>query len=148
MITLRDAAATDALGRALAAHILPGDVITLSGALGAGKTSLVRGILAALGLSEEAPSPSYAIVIPYDLPQTKLPVWHVDLYRLSSPDHVEELGLDDALADGALIIEWPERLGGLSWPNTLALTLNVAEDGQRHLTAKLPPSWKERWLFT
>jgi tRNA threonylcarbamoyladenosine biosynthesis protein TsaE len=145
-LDLPDAAATDAAGRALAGALRPGDVIALTGDLGAGKTSLARGLLSALGLAEEAPSPSYALVIPYDPPQTRLPVWHVDLYRLDDPEEAEELGLDDALIDGALIIEWPERLGWL-WPESLRLHISVPDAGPRRLTATLPPSWKERWPF-
>ena len=145
-LDLADAAATDAAGRALAPLLQPGDVIALSGDLGAGKTSLARGLLAALGLTEEAPSPSYAIVIPYDPPQVRLPVWHVDLYRLDDPEEAMELGLDDALLDGVLLIEWPERLGWL-WPDALRLHINVPEDGPRRLTATVPPSWKDRWPF-
>ena len=145
-LDLADAAATDAAGRALAPLLQPGDVIALSGDLGAGKTSLARGLLAALGLTEEAPSPSYAIVIPYDPPQVRLPVWHVDLYRLDDPEEAMELGLDDALLDGVLLIEWPERLGWL-WPAALRLHINVPEDGPRRLTATVPPSWKDRWPF-
>ena len=145
-LDLADAAATDAAGRAFAPLLLPGDVIALSGDLGAGKTSFARGLLAALGLTEEAPSPSYAIVIPYDPPQVRLPVWHVDLYRLDDPEEAMELGLDDALLDGVLLIEWPERLGWL-WPDTLRLHINVPADGPRRLTATVPPSWKDRWPF-
>jgi tRNA threonylcarbamoyladenosine biosynthesis protein TsaE len=145
---LRNAAETDAVGRAIAPLLRAGDVITLSGDLGVGKTSIARGILAALGLGEEAPSPSYSIVIPYDPPQTSLPIWHVDLYRLDDPVQVHELGLDDVLTDGALIIEWPERLGSMAWAETLELTLSVTPGDCRHLTAKLPPSWKDRWPFT
>lgn len=145
-LDLTDAAATDAAGRALAPLLQPGDVIALSGDLGAGKTSLARGLLAALGLTEEAPSPSYAIVIPYDPPQVRLPVWHVDLYRLDDPEEAMELGLDDALLDGVLLIEWPERLGWL-WPDALRLHINVPTDGPRRLTATVPPSWKDRWPF-
>lgn len=144
---LRDAAATDAFGRAVADVLAVGDVITLSGDLGAGKTSLARGLLAGLGLAEEAPSPSFAIVIAYGSPDVRLPVAHVDLYRLDGPDDIAELGLDDALIDGALVIEWPERLGALGWPNSLAIHISVGEDGTRILTADVPPSWVNRWPF-
>jgi tRNA threonylcarbamoyladenosine biosynthesis protein TsaE len=142
-----DAAATDQFGRALAGVLRAGDVILLSGTLGAGKTSLARGILAARGLSEEAPSPSYNLVIPYDLPQVDLPIWHVDLYRLEAPDQVEELGLDDALIDGVLIIEWPDRLGTRRWDQALSLSIEILPDDTRSLTANVPSSWKDRWLF-
>jgi tRNA threonylcarbamoyladenosine biosynthesis protein TsaE len=144
---LADEQATDAAGRALAPLLRAGDVLFLSGNLGAGKTSLARGLLSGLGLEEEAPSPSFALVIPYAPPIISLPVWHVDLYRLDDPAQVEELGLDDALTDGALVIEWPERLGGASWPDTLHLTLEDAATGGRRLTATVPPSWEDRWPF-
>ena len=143
-LLLPDAQATDAAGRALGGVLRAGDVIALSGDLGAGKTSLARGLLAELGLMDEAPSPSFALVIPYAPPQLRLPVWHVDLYRLDDPAEAEELGLEDALLDGALLIEWPERLNWL-WPQTLALHISVSPDGTRGLTAKVPPSWKDRW---
>ena len=146
-LLLADAPATHEAGRALARVLQPGDVLALSGDLGAGKTSLARGLLAELGLEEEAPSPSFALVIPYAPPQVRLPVWHVDLYRLDTPDDAEELGLDDALYDGALIIEWPERLGWL-WPQTLHLHISLSADGPRRLTARLSPSWEDRWPFT
>jgi tRNA threonylcarbamoyladenosine biosynthesis protein TsaE len=124
-IRLADAAATEEFGRRLAAHIRPGDVVTLTGTLGAGKTSLARGLLAALGLPGEAPSPSFAIVQPYAPPETVIPVLHVDLYRLDGPEQMEELGLDEALWDSALIVEWPDRAGEGAWPQALALTLEM-----------------------
>jgi tRNA threonylcarbamoyladenosine biosynthesis protein TsaE len=142
---LADAAATAAIGRALAALVRPGDVVTLSGPLGAGKTSLARGVLAALGLAGEAPSPTFAIVQPYDPPDVRLPVLHVDLYRLDAPDDVAELGLDEFRADGVLLVEWPERADPRLWHDALRLTLAVADDGARALTAEVPAAWKDRW---
>ncbi|KTW02694.1 tRNA (adenosine(37)-N6)-threonylcarbamoyltransferase complex ATPase subunit type 1 TsaE [Sphingomonas sanguinis] len=144
-IRLADAAATEDFGRRLAAHIQPGDVVTLTGALGAGKTSLARGLLAALGLPGEAPSPSFAIVQPYAPPETVFPVLHVDLYRLDGPEQMEELGLDEALWDSALIVEWPDRAGEGVWPQALALTLEMDPDGGRILTAQVPSGWENRW---
>ena len=143
---LADPNATHTLGYALAPLLRAGDVIALSGDLGAGKTSLARGLLAGLGLREEAPSPSFALVIPYDPPLVRLPVWHVDLYRLEDPREADALGLEDALGDGALLIEWPERLGGWLWPDTLHLRIDPEGDGRR-LTASVPPSWGGRWPF-
>jgi tRNA threonylcarbamoyladenosine biosynthesis protein TsaE len=143
MKPLADAAASHALGIALAGVALPGDVITLAGPLGAGKTSIARGLLAGLGLEGEAPSPSFAIVQPYDPPEVAFPVLHVDLYRLDDPGEMAELGLGEARHDALLIIEWPERGG--DWPDALALTLAVASDGARSLTADVPASWEARW---
>lgn len=145
MIALADAAATEAFGRALAAKVRPGDVVALSGQLGAGKTSIARGLLAALGLEGEAPSPSFAIVQPYEPPETVFPVLHVDLYRIDDPDEAEELGLDDARADSLLLVEWPERLPDGFWADALWLTLTIEADGSRALTARVPAAWKDRW---
>ena len=145
MISLADPAATEAFGARLAAVVAPGDVVTLSGPLGAGKTSLARGLLAALGLAGEAPSPSFAIVQPYDLSEVRLPVLHVDLYRIDDPAELEELGLDDARTDSLMLIEWPERAPG-HWPDALAVSLAMTADGGRALTASVPPAWERRWL--
>lgn len=145
MIALADAAATEAFGRALAAKVRPGDVVALSGQLGAGKTSIARGLLAALGLEGEAPSPSFAIVQPYEPPETVFPVLHIDLYRIDDPDEAEELGLDDARADSLLLVEWPERLPDGFWADALWLTLTIEADGSRALTARVPAAWKDRW---
>src|ERR1700761_3984713 len=101
---LADEAATEAIGRVLAGLVEPGDAIALSGPLGSGKTTLARGLLAGLGLAGEAPSPSFAIVQPYEPPEVRLPVWHVDLYRLEQAGEAAELGLDDARADALLIV--------------------------------------------
>ncbi|WP_380878847.1 tRNA (adenosine(37)-N6)-threonylcarbamoyltransferase complex ATPase subunit type 1 TsaE [Sphingomonas sp. DBB INV C78] len=142
---LADAAATEAAGAALAPLLRAGDVVALHGDLGAGKTSFARGVLAALGLVEEAPSPSFAIVQTYGPPEVSLPVWHVDLYRLEGSDEAAELGLDEALDDGALLIEWAERLGDRLWPDTLHLTFAANPDGARRLTWAAPASWEARW---
>jgi tRNA threonylcarbamoyladenosine biosynthesis protein TsaE len=144
VIALVDANATHAFGVRLAALVEPGDVVTLEGPLGAGKTSIARGLLSALGLKGEAPSPSFAIVQPYAPPEVTVPVLHVDLYRIDDPDEIEELGLDEGLADQVLIVEWPERARG-RWPMALALTLTIQPDGSRSLTAEVPAAWKARW---
>lgn len=141
---LGDAEATHALGARLAALVAPGDIVALHGPLGAGKTSIARGLLAALGLAGEAPSPSFAIVQPYAPPEVSIPVLHVDLYRIEDPGEIEELGLDEALADSLLIVEWPERAPGL-WPDALALSLTIEPDGSRALTAEVPAPWRARW---
>ena len=148
MIRLADAAASEALGAGLAGLARPGDVIALSGQLGAGKTSIARGLLAALGLEGEAPSPSFAIVQPYEPPEVRFPVLHVDLYRIDDPAEAEELGLDDARHDSLLIVEWPERLPAAAWSDALWLTLTIEPDGARGLTAQVPAAWKDRWFPT
>jgi tRNA threonylcarbamoyladenosine biosynthesis protein TsaE len=144
MIPLDDAEATEALGRALAERLREGDVVALYGTLGAGKTTLARGVLRGLGHEGDVASPTFPIVQAYDPPDTRLPVWHVDLYRIEAPEELEELGLDEAREGGALLIEWPERLARL-WPDALKLRLAVGSAGRRALTAEVPAAWGARW---
>ena len=141
-MTLEDEAATIRVGAELARRARAGDVITLSGPLGVGKTALARGFLSALGHEGEVPSPSFAMVQPYE--DLDPPVWHVDLYRVEDPSEIEELGLDSA-ADAVLIVEWPERAGQNAWADALRLSLDFGQNGDRILTAHVPPSWESRW---
>jgi tRNA threonylcarbamoyladenosine biosynthesis protein TsaE len=134
------------IGARIAALLMPGDAIGLSGDLGAGKTTLARGILAALGLVGEAPSPSFAIVQPYGPPEVRLPLLHVDLYRIDDPAELVELGLGEARQDHALLIEWPEHMGHTVWPDMLRLHI-TGEGDRRTLTAQVPPAWEGRWPF-
>lgn len=140
---LADEAATRAVGTALAARLRVGDTVTLDGQLGIGKTTLVRGVIEALGHRGEVPSPSFAIVQPYE--ELNPPLWHVDLYRLDDPAELQELGLDSILDDGVLIVEWPGRAGEGAFGGALALTLEAMPHGARRLTAKVPPAWEGRW---
>jgi tRNA threonylcarbamoyladenosine biosynthesis protein TsaE len=142
---LANLAATEAVGASLAVVARAGDVILLDGPLGAGKTSLARGFLAALGLAGEAPSPSFAIVQPYGPPEVRVPVLHVDLYRIDDLAEIEELGLEDALFDSVLLVEWPDRAGPDRWPEALRLTLEPTLDGARRLTWEAPAAWERRW---
>jgi tRNA threonylcarbamoyladenosine biosynthesis protein TsaE len=139
---LEDEQATARLGAKLAAVARAGDVITLSGPLGVGKTALARGFIGALGHHADVPSPSFAIVQPYE--ELDPPVWHVDFYRIEEASEIGELGLDSAV-DAVLLVEWPERAGANMWPESLALSLEFADQGRRILTAKVPPSWDGRW---
>lgn len=139
---LADEEETARFGRRLAARLGRGDVVTLSGPLGVGKTSLARAILSALGHQGEVPSPTFAIVQPYE--ELDPPVWHVDLYRIEDDSEIAELGLD-AAGEGVLLIEWPENAGERSWLDALGLSLDFAEEGRRRLTVHVPPSWQSRW---
>jgi tRNA threonylcarbamoyladenosine biosynthesis protein TsaE len=139
---LADERATAALGAQLARMAFAGDVITLSGPLGVGKTAFARSFITTLGHGGEVPSPSFAIVQPYE--DLSPPVWHVDLYRIEEAQEIDELGLD-ATSEGVLLVEWPERAGPGAWPNALQLTLDFAGDGARRLTAGVPPAWEGRW---
>jgi tRNA threonylcarbamoyladenosine biosynthesis protein TsaE len=140
-VIIKDEKAMLGLGARLAPLLRPGDMVTLSGPLSAGKTTMVRGLLAALGHRGEVPSPSFAIVQPYE--ELMPPIWHVDLYRIENPADIEELGLDDIRADGVLIVEWPEHGG--KWSGALTLSLEVLEDGSRGLTEDVPEAWEGRW---
>jgi tRNA threonylcarbamoyladenosine biosynthesis protein TsaE len=140
---LRDAAGTEALGKQIAPLLRPGDVIALFGDLGAGKTTMTRGILHGLGFRGDVASPTFPIVQTYDA--LAVPLWHVDLYRIEDPAEFDELGLDEALLDCALVVEWPERMGGALWPHALRLCLTVADGDARRLTAQMPPAWESRW---
>jgi tRNA threonylcarbamoyladenosine biosynthesis protein TsaE len=132
------------IGAAIGAALAPGDVVLLSGDLGAGKTTLARAMLKARGLAGEAPSPTFAIVQPYAPPEVDLPIAHVDLYRIEAEEELIELGLDEYLYDGALLIEWPERLGAQGWPEALSLGISGQGDA-RVLTAEVPAAWEARW---
>lgn len=140
-IDLKDESATAALGARLAALLRAGDVVRLSGELGAGKSTLARGAIAALAGVKNAPSPTFTFVETYETPNFLL--WHFDLYRLGQPGDVWELGLEEALEDGAVLIEWPERLEGMLGDEGLLLRLEIAGEGR---TARFYPdaSWKDR----
>jgi tRNA threonylcarbamoyladenosine biosynthesis protein TsaE len=128
-IALPDVQTTLALGARLAGELRPGQSLMLSGGLGAGKTTLARGLIAAwTGIEEDAPSPTYTLVQTYDGPKGAL--WHVDLYRLDEPDAVFELGLEDAFLEALCVIEWPERLGGFRPADRLDLRLGVEGEGR------------------
>lgn len=138
---LADETATLALGAMLAPALGKGDVLCLSGPLGAGKTTLARGVIAALTVGEEAPSPTFALVETYEAKELSL--WHFDLYRLQKPEDVWELGLEEALAVGASLIEWPERIAK-HIPST-ALLIRLALDGEgRRALFRGEGSWAGR----
>jgi tRNA threonylcarbamoyladenosine biosynthesis protein TsaE len=141
-IALPDAAATVALGRRLGARLAPGDVVCLSGGLGAGKTTLARGAVEAwTGGTQETPSPTYTLVQTYEGEKGEL--WHVDLYRLKRPEDAWELGLQDAFAEAACLIEWPERLQGRLPRDRLDIELAPHGDG-RNATLNARGAWRTR----
>ena len=141
---LPDAGATAALGRRIAERLRAGDVVALSGGLGAGKTTMARAIIGALGHEGEVPSPTFAIIQTYDVPSVSLPVVHADFYRLEDPSEAEELGLDDYRQDGALIAEWPEHAGGFAHDRAcLSIRLETADEG-RLAIVEAGPDWLER----
>lgn len=145
---LDNEAATMALGKQLAAVLRPGDKVALTGTLGAGKTTLARGILRGLGFGDDVPSPTFAIVQQYDPPEVRISVAHVDFYRIEEPEEIRELGLDDILFDGAMIAEWPDRMPASFWSDALQITLEIENDDTRQLTWTAGPAWKDRWPIT
>lgn len=128
---LPDVAATTALAEDVALCLAPGDVVALSGGLGAGKTTFARALIRAAADDPdlEVPSPTFTLVQTYA--QGRLPIAHVDLYRLSGPDELDEIGLDDALTTGAALIEWPERAGGRLPSDRLDIAFEIDGDGRR-----------------
>ena len=119
----------DAFGARIAACLRPGDVIALSGGLGAGKTTLARAILGALGHEGDVPSPTFTLLESYDA--LRVPVVHADFYRLESVDEVRELGLDDYREGAVLLAEWPDRAGGFDTePACLSIRLETVGDGR------------------
>ena len=106
-LSLPDLAATIALAQRLAPLLRVRDAVLLRGDLGAGKTTFARALLQALGAEGEIPSPTFTLVQSYDTPA--FPVFHFDLYRLKTPEEIEEIGFDEACADGLVLVEWPEK---------------------------------------
>jgi tRNA threonylcarbamoyladenosine biosynthesis protein TsaE len=131
--------AVEALGAAVARALAPGEAVCLWGPLGAGKTTLARGLIRAMTRpEEEIPSPTFTLVQLYQ--GETFPIAHFDLYRLESPEETDELGLDEALEEGAAVIEWPERLHGRLPRDRLDIALSIEENGR---TARL--SGHGRW---
>jgi tRNA threonylcarbamoyladenosine biosynthesis protein TsaE len=128
-LALPDPASTEALGARLAARLAPRDVVFLRGDLGAGKTTLARGLIGAwTGAEEEAPSPTYTLVQTYHGPAG--PLWHLDLYRLKDPEEALELGFEEGLDEALMLIEWPERLGALTPEDRIEIALKPAGEGR------------------
>ena len=145
-LPLPDETATAALGRAVARALQPGEAVCLFGPLGAGKSTLARALVRALTTPEEdVPSPTFTLVQFYE--GARLNVAHFDLYRLSSPDEAYEIGLDEALDEGAAVIEWPERLEGRLPRDRLDIEIRLLESGEGR-DARLTPygAWEGRGL--
>lgn len=143
-IELAGLPATHALAARLARIAKPGDVLALSGDLGAGKTEFARAFIRALtDADEDVPSPTFTLVQTYEGETGE--IWHFDLYRLESAEEAFELGIEDAFHDAISLIEWPERLGPYLPRNRLGVHLSVTK-GKNHRSAELTPhaDWSER----
>ncbi|MBL4859011.1 MAG: tRNA (adenosine(37)-N6)-threonylcarbamoyltransferase complex ATPase subunit type 1 TsaE [Erythrobacter sp.] len=141
-VLLPDLAAMQEFGARIAARLEPGDVVALSGGLGAGKTTLARAIIAALGHEGEVPSPTFTIVETYD--HLPVPLVHADFYRLEHPSEAEEIGLDDYREGAVLIAEWPDHAGGFEHePTCLAIALETVGEG-RQAIVKPGEAWQSR----
>ncbi len=146
-IALADADATTSLGAAIAPLLAPGEAVLLYGPLGMGKSTLARGLIRALTTpDEDVPSPTFTLVQFYE---TAPPVAHFDLYRLTRPEEAFEIGLDEALDEGAAIIEWPERLGddpaAVLGPDILTIVLAEDDEG-RVATVSGSGVWKMKLM--
>lgn len=137
---------TAALAERIGALAGPGDVLLLSGPIGAGKThfarALIRARLAEHGLAEDIPSPTFTLVQSYEA--GPLEIWHADLYRLTHPDEVVELGLIDAFETALCLVEWPDRLGALAPPAALRLDFAATPDGAHRVTLSGDAAWAAR----
>ena len=144
-INLPDLAAMEALGAKIAAGVRAGDVVALEGGLGAGKTTLARAIIAALGHIGEVPSPTFTIIETYDPPQVRMPLVHADFYRLNSPSEAVEIGLDEYREGAVLIAEWPDHAGGFAQERgCLSIRLETEDEG-RLAIVEPGADWLDRW---
>ncbi|WP_299821379.1 tRNA (adenosine(37)-N6)-threonylcarbamoyltransferase complex ATPase subunit type 1 TsaE [uncultured Jannaschia sp.] len=146
-LTLPAPEATEAFAARLAPCLGPGDVLLLDGAVGAGKTTLARALIGALraraGLSpEDVPSPTFTLVQTYETGSFQ--TWHADLYRLSDPAEVLELGLDEAFREALCLVEWPDRLGRDRPPRAATLTFTAGDGDMRRITVDAPSAMAAR----
>jgi tRNA threonylcarbamoyladenosine biosynthesis protein TsaE len=130
------AGATEAAAARLAAHVRRGDLLLLRGEMGAGKTTFVRGLARGLGVSGDVMSPTFQLVRLYGGP---LPLAHVDVYRLDAGADLEDLGLDELLDEGAVVVEWGDRLREAA---AVRIAIDVLDEGRRRLRIEeAPASW-------
>ena len=147
-LELPDLSATQKLGTLLADGLTAGDIISLSGPLGAGKSALARSIIISANPNEtDVPSPTFSLVQTYELADGT-PLWHLDLYRIETPEDAMQLGLDDAFVDAVCLIEWPDRLKKILPKSALSIHLYLVSDdnadGARTADITAPPNWSDR----
>lgn len=133
MIVTRSAEETRALGARLAALLKPGDVVLLQGEMGAGKSELARGVARGLGVLGPVPSPSFTILNAYD--EGRVPLYHFDWYRISSPEEIAEMGMEEQLGgDGVALVEWSERASEYLPDRALEIQIRPAGENEREIT--------------
>lgn len=143
-IYLPDMEAMADFGSRIAENLVAGDVIALSGELGAGKSTLARTIIRSLGYKADVPSPSFTIIETYDPPDIRIPVVHADFYRLDSAQELMEIGLDEYRSGAVLLAEWPENVGGFIYDaNCLSIVLEIAGNG-REAIVEGQKNWLKR----
>ncbi len=141
-LTLPNEDATAHLAAAISDRLRPGDTLLLSGDIGAGKSAFARALIRhRMGPAEDVPSPTFTLVQTYNAPGVE--IWHCDLYRLTDPSEVLELGLDDAFTSAICLVEWPDRLAELAPDNALLLAFEAGETAH-HLTLTMPGDWPQR----
>ncbi len=150
-LELPNLSATQRLGALLAVGLAPGDIISLSGPLGAGKSALARAIISSANQNEtDIPSPTFTLVQTYELTDGT-PLWHLDLYRIESAMDAMQLGLDDAFIEAVCLIEWPDRLKKFLPKTALSVHLRQTYDDDidndvdvRFADITAPPHWADR----
>ena len=132
------------LGARLGPLLRRADVVRLHGDLGAGKTTLARGLIRAMAPeTEDVPSPTFSLVQIYDQPTP--PLWHFDLYRLGRDDEIWELGFEDALEEAVSLVEWPQKAERMMPPAALCLNISTHANGARQVTFETEPAYSDLW---
>ncbi|MCI8336456.1 MAG: tRNA (adenosine(37)-N6)-threonylcarbamoyltransferase complex ATPase subunit type 1 TsaE [Peptococcaceae bacterium] len=130
---------TFSLGEKIGRYIVPGSILALSGDLGVGKTALSQGIAKGLGITEQVVSPTFVLIQEYE--GGRLPLYHMDMYRLKTEREFAQLGLEDYFnSNGVMVIEWAERLGGLLPADHIAIHIQAVSDTERKLTVSYDES--------
>ena len=138
-----DADATADCAVSIGAHLRAGDVVLLSGPVGAGKTHFARALIQSLlTLPEDVPSPTFTLVQTYDTQSGAL--WHADLYRVAMDTEIDELGLAEAFEDAICLIEWPDRLGPLTPPDALMIDITTHRDSRTATLSWTDTKWAQR----
>ncbi len=141
-LPLRTLDATKDLAKAIAPLLAKGDMLALWGELGTGKTEFARALLKALGAQGDVPSPTFTLVQTYEIGDVQ--VFHFDLYRVMSELELDELGWEEAIADGIVLVEWPGRAGKRLPRDRLNLYFTLSPEGERNCRIEKSGTWRDR----